>query len=269
MHMPSLSKRLTVVPWRAVAAVLVALLSPFADASVVVTHANCPANAPPPRSEICAQDPLDVPVVTHLTGPDGSLVAGGSAGPTVLRGYLSNRFGGNAHVTSWFRDDYMLVGPGSDPISFLATLQVDGQVSGSTPGTFSTVGTGFLITAGPGTHHPEPASKLLQYTGAVQDLVTILLTLPLTMTPGDTVSLGYDLLLSGTFGALLDFGSTVTLAFEGLPSGTFLRSTQGFDGVGGPPTVGTVAAPGTAPLLALALGLAVALGRARLVRTPR
>ncbi len=249
---------------RAVGAVGLILVASPSIADVIVRHASCPPGAPPPRTEICAEGPLSVPVSVHLTDASGgTLVAGGSASATAVRAVVSNTFGGSGRVTASFRDDYTLSGPGAGPLTFTATLTVDGLRSS----TMGTVGAGFLATGA--SYYAAPASMLYSLGGGPTGAVSETLVLSLTQDIGDTFSLGFGVDLIALMGVTLDFGSTVTLGFTGLPDGVFISSTQGFDGVGSRPATPPVAVPLPGSLgLSLLAGFLCAMTARRGRRSP-
>lgn len=237
------------------AAVGLLALAP-ARGDVVVRYQPCD---PPTQggTEICAQDPRYVAPATWFSDRFGSVSGGGFAGPTTLGAFLDNTRGGGLSVTANFWDDYTLVGPGSDPITFQSLLHVDGTWEHTDRFSTSSVAFGFLI--GTGTYWPAPASLLVSFSGLGGEPVDLFAHRELTLAPGDTIRLGFQLQISGSNSGggsvhtRLDFMNTAELGFPDLPPGYYIRSTQGFNGVGGPPATNGVPLPATLPLALLGL----------------
>lgn len=242
----------------ALAAILAAAAGlPSAHGNVVVRYQPCD---PPSQggTEICAEDPRNVPPATWLSDRFGSVSGGGFAGPTTLGAYLDNTRGGGLSVTTNFWDDYTLFGPGTDPITFTALLHVDGTWEHTDRFASSGVAFGFLL--GSGTYWPAPASLLVTFpSGIGGEPVDLFANRQLSLTPGDTIHLGFQLQITGSNSGggsvhtRLDFMNTAELGFPDLPPGYYIRSTQGFDGVGSQPAGNGVPLPATLPLALLGL----------------
>jgi hypothetical protein len=193
------------------------------------------------------------------------VAGGGFAGPTALGAYLDNTRGGGLSVTSNFWDDYTLFGPGTDPITFTSLLHVDGTWEHTDR--FSTSGVAFGFLIGPGTSYPAPASLLASFSGIGGAPVDLFANRELTLAPGDTIRLGFQLHISGgnsgSGRTRLDFMSTAELGFPDLPPGYYVRSAEGFDGVGSQPTGpgNGVPVPATLPLVLLGMAAAAAARR--------
>lgn len=246
---------------RVIAALATALAGmaglPSAWGNVVVRYQPCD---PPSKggTEICAEDLRNVPPATWVNDRFGSVTGGGFAGPTTLGAYLDNTRGGGLSVTSNFWDEYTLVGPGSDPITFMAQIHVDGTREHTDRLSNSGVNFGFLL--GSGTYWPAPASVSVSFaTGVGGEIVDLYAIRELTLAPGDSIRLGFQLQITGSNGGggavhtRLDFMNTAELGFPDLPPGYHIRSTQGFDGVGSQPGGNGVPLPATLPLALLAL----------------
>ena len=183
----------------------------LAQAQVVVRHGHCAPDAPPPLTEVCAEDPAVVPDTAFLSGPSGSLVAGGEAGPELVAVRMSNFYGGSANVDAQFQQTHTLVGPAGGTVSFQALLDIDVSRNNNS----NSLGAGFKL--GSGTFYPGAGSwGVTPGTGSTGDF-SASASRSLELMSGDSVDLWFAAFVLGAGGTQLEVQAR--LDFAGLPAG--------------------------------------------------